>query len=172
MRHVESNFGALKQKPDAMTPVIEPRSAKTGGEASEEEMALSWTRTSARGKPLRPQFILVRSEDDILRARECARQLAIWAGFSVTDSVLLTACVSEIAREMLRQESTGAIRLMVQRGCLRIEADFRARSSGDSIKPEWWFSLKRCLDEFRIEVVAEKSRRLVAVKYAFSGHPQ
>ncbi len=107
-------------------------------EARETEMPPHWPRSPEEDTATSSRAILIVTEDDILPACECARRLALAAGFPQIDTALLTASVSRMARGMLRQESAGATRLLMQRGCRRIEADLRTRSSGELLMILGW----------------------------------
>lgn len=69
------------------------------------------------------QRIRIRCQADALHAREAARGMARSIGFGLTDSVLLSACVSEVARQMVAQDIPGTIVLLGFDGAFRFEAD-------------------------------------------------
>jgi serine/threonine-protein kinase RsbT len=55
----------------------------------------------------------VRSDDDIVRARRSARELAVTAGLRLVDQTKLITAVSELARNMTRYAGGGMVEMSV-----------------------------------------------------------
>ncbi len=80
-----------------------------------------WPRLSPPGQS-GDATIAVRREHDIVEARSRAREAATGMGFSAVDSAVITACVSELARNIVSHAGNGEILLRCDGACLTVEA--------------------------------------------------
>lgn len=53
--------------------------------------------------------VSVVSHEDIVKARQKGREMAEWIGFSATDSVMIAAAISELARNIITYARRGEI---------------------------------------------------------------
>ena len=58
--------------------------------------------------------VAIRSDTDIVIARQKGRALAAHLGFSSTDQTLIATAISEVARNILRYAKTGEIRFQTE----------------------------------------------------------
>ena len=58
--------------------------------------------------------VAIRSDTDIVIARQKGRALAAQLGFSSTDQTLIATAISEVARNILRYAKTGEIRFQAE----------------------------------------------------------
>lgn len=79
-----------------------------------------------------PELLDVRSDDDVVRARRVARELATSAGLRLVDQTKFITAVSELARNMTRYAGGGEIELAVVRngGRRGVEAIFADQGPG------------------------------------------
>jgi serine/threonine-protein kinase RsbT len=79
-----------------------------------------------------PELLDVRSDDDVVRARRIARELATSAGLRLVDQTKFITAVSELARNMTRYAGGGEIELAVVRngGRRGVEAIFADQGPG------------------------------------------
>jgi serine/threonine-protein kinase RsbT len=78
------------------------------------------------------ELLDVNSDDDIVRARRSAREVAVAAGLRLVDQTKLITAVSELARNMTRYAGGGVVRIaVVRRGGRRgVEATFTDEGPG------------------------------------------
>ena len=78
------------------------------------------------------EVIEVRTDDDIVRARRSAREVAITAGLRLVDQTKLITAVSELARNMTRYAGGGSVDLAVvsEGGRRGVRAVFRDDGPG------------------------------------------
>ena len=57
------------------------------------------------------KIILIRNDKDIVKARQCGRELAASLGFELTDLTLIATTISELARNILSYAKHGEIDL-------------------------------------------------------------
>lgn len=91
--------------------------------------ALASMRTDAAGPPR--AVIQVRGEEDVVRVRNEARELAIALGFSLSGRTRLATAVSEVARNIVQYAGQGEIELSPQTKPKALEVV--ARDSGPGI---------------------------------------
>lgn len=60
--------------------------------------------------------VQIRSDQDIVSARQRGRELAVALGFSVTDATLVATAISELARNILLYAKTGKIDIQPAHG--------------------------------------------------------
>lgn len=123
----------------------------------------------------------VRSDDDVVRARRVARELAISAGLRLVDQTKFITAVSELARNMTRYAGGGEIELAVVRngGRRGVEAIFadqgpgiedveRAMRNGFTTGNGLGLGLggaKRLVHEFAIETAPGSGTRVTVVMW-------
>lgn len=78
------------------------------------------------------ELLEVRSDDDIVRARRSAREVAIAAGLRLVDQTKLITAVSELARNMCRYAGGGTVALCIVRdgGRRGVEVTFADEGPG------------------------------------------
>ncbi len=109
--------------------------------------------------------IRIRDEAGIVHVRQAARALALSLGFPIVDTVLLTACVSEIAREMVHQKQPGQITLHGRRETILIEARFAGSCPSTGEEPEWLQTVTRVVDDFVVLPLPGAGCRLIAARH-------
>ena len=122
----------------------------------------------------------VTSEKDIIKARECARQVAFKIGFDSKDRTLIATAVSEICRNVIEHAERGeimieslqddpcGIRIIVRDDGLGIENIDRAMRDGFSSGDGMGFGLpgaKRIMDEFKINSERGKGTEVIMAKW-------
>ncbi len=78
------------------------------------------------------ELLEVRSDDDVVRARRLAREVAIGAGLRLVDQTKLITAVSELARNMTRYAGGGQMELSLVRdgGRRGVQATFADQGPG------------------------------------------
>ncbi len=124
----------------------------------------------------------IKSEDDIVNARQQAKQHAITLGFNHTDQVKIMTAVSEAARNIYQYARTGAIlitSLLIEGGRRAIEIQSSDRGPGIGNLEEVLsgqyrsktgmglgiLSCKRLMDDFQITSQLGQGTRIVMRKY-------
>ena len=77
--------------------------------------------------------VLIRSDQDIVAARQQGRKLALGLGFSSGDATLIATVISELARNIITYARTGEIRVGEVNGSPRIGLQVTACDSGPGI---------------------------------------
>jgi serine/threonine-protein kinase RsbT len=79
----------------------------------------SWTReafvqaeSQSTAQPEKVLAVVIRTESDIVSARQAGRSLAATIGFNPTDQALIATAISELARNILRYAGSGEVRLI------------------------------------------------------------
>jgi serine/threonine-protein kinase RsbT len=75
----------------------------------------------------------IESADDVVAARQKARALAAQAGFSISDSTLITTAISEMTRNILEYASHGEITISLLANGTRSGVKIVARDRGPGI---------------------------------------
>ena len=70
---------------------------------------------------------------DIVAARQQARALAVQAGFSISDSTLITTAISEMSRNILEYANNGEVTISMLRNGRRKGVKIVARDQGPGI---------------------------------------
>ena len=128
-----------------------------------------------------PRRVEIRSEADIVSARERARELAAHAGFSATDRTLIATAISELARNIVLYAEHGEILLELAEGRNGAGITLVARDEGPGIPSveaavRDGFStsgglglglpgVRRLMDEFEIESAPGKGTRVAVTKW-------
>lgn len=133
-------------------------------------MPLHSSNFANRTEPAMERRIRIREEADIVRIRQATRSLALSFGFPIIDAVLMTACVSEIAREIVRQKSPGQISLHGRPETLLIEAHFGQPCPSASEEPNWLRTVRRVVDDFAVLPLPQGGCRLIAGRYIRGVH--
>ena len=79
------------------------------------------------------RVIPIRNDDDVVRARSEARDLAASLGFPGTDLTLLATAISEIARNITTYAGSGEVQLSIVTGQGRSGVKVVARDEGPGI---------------------------------------
>lgn len=77
--------------------------------------------------------VLIRSDQDIVAARQQGRKLALGLGFSSGDATLIATVISELARNIITYARMGEIRVGEVNGSPRIGLQVTASDSGPGI---------------------------------------
>jgi serine/threonine-protein kinase RsbT len=77
--------------------------------------------------------VAIRSDQDIVVARQKGRSLAIALDFSSGDATLIATAISELARNIVSYASTGVIHLKAINGASRAGIQITARDEGPGI---------------------------------------
>ena len=78
-------------------------------------------------------LVTIDQEADIVRARQCGREMAARIGFGSTDQTLIATAISEIARNIVTYAGTGEIVLRVIHTGADIGLEVVARDNGPGI---------------------------------------
>jgi serine/threonine-protein kinase RsbT len=127
------------------------------------------------------ELLDVRSDDDVVRARRAAREVAITAGLRLVDQTKFITAVSELARNMTRYAGGGEIALAIVRdgGRRGVEATFadqgpgiedveRAMRNGFTTGNGLGLGLggaKRLVHEFRIDTAPGSGTRVTVIMW-------
>ena len=79
------------------------------------------------------RHIAIRSDTDIVEARQAARSLAEQVGFAGTDLVLIATAVSEVARNIVKYAHSGEVVLCVVKQGNRLGLSAIAQDDGPGI---------------------------------------
>jgi serine/threonine-protein kinase RsbT len=123
----------------------------------------------------------VRSDADVITARQKGRDLARELGFSATDLTMIVTAISELARNIVRYAGHGAVQLRIERnhtssGLVVIASDegpgildvTKAMQDGFSTSGGLGLGLpgvKRLMDDFQIESSADKGTVVTTKKW-------
>jgi serine/threonine-protein kinase RsbT len=127
------------------------------------------------------ELLDVRSDDDVVRARRSAREVAISAGLRLVDQTKFITAVSELARNMTRYAGGGQIELALvrhggRRGVRAVFADQgpgiddveRAMRNGFTTGNGLGLGLggaKRLVHEFQIETAPGNGTRVTVIMW-------
>lgn len=80
------------------------------------------------------RVIPIRSDGDVVVAREAGRAMAGDLGFRRSELVLVTTAISEVARNIVRHAGEGSVELAVVRDGVRVGIRIVARDHGPGIE--------------------------------------
>ena len=123
----------------------------------------------------------VRSDADVIAARQKGREIASDLGFSATELTMIVTAISELARNIVRYAGHGEVRLKIERnhaasavvviatdegpGILDVQ---KALQDGFSTSGGLGLGLpgvKRLMDDFQIESAVDKGTTITAKKW-------
>jgi len=123
----------------------------------------------------------IRSDQDIVRARQRGRSLAMELGFSEGDATLIATAISELARNIVCYAGKGLITLQTLNSCSRKGIQVRASDRGPGIADvrqalQDGYStsgslgiglpgVRRLMDEFQINSSAGKGTTITVRKW-------
>ena len=123
----------------------------------------------------------VRSDADVIAARQRGREIAGQLGFSATELTMIVTAISELARNIVRYAGHGEVRLKIERnhsssGFVVIAADDgpgivdvqKALQDGFSTSGGLGLGLpgvRRLMDDFQIESSVDKGTIVTAKKW-------
>ena len=123
----------------------------------------------------------VRSDADVIAARQRGREIAGQLGFSATELTMIVTAISELARNIVRYAGHGEVRLKIERnhassGFVVIAADDgpgivdvqKALQDGFSTSGGLGLGLpgvRRLMDDFQIESSVDKGTTVTAKKW-------
>ena len=122
----------------------------------------------------------IRSDRDVVTARQKGRSLAVEAGLSRTEATLLATAISEVARNIVQYVGEGEIVLRAVSANGRDGVSVAARDSGPGINIEFALSgehpsggrdglglpgTRRLMDEFQIESSPGKGTSVTMTKW-------
>jgi len=127
--------------------------------------------------------VAVKSDQDIVAARQQGRSLATALGFSSSDATLIATAISELARNIVTYAKSGEIRIAAVDGSGRQGIQIAAHDHGPGISDialalRDGFStsgslglglggVKRLVDEFEIVSEVNRGTRVTATKWRF-----
>jgi serine/threonine-protein kinase RsbT len=131
--------------------------------------------------PQREARVEVRSDADVIAARQKGREIADQLGFSATELTMIVTAISELARNIVRYAGHGEVRLKIERnhassGMVVIAADEgpgildvqKALQDGFSTSGGLGLGLpgvKRLMDDFQIESSVDKGTVITTKKW-------
>jgi serine/threonine-protein kinase RsbT len=126
-------------------------------------------------------LVAIRSDADIVSARQQGRSLAAALGFSATDATLIATAISELARNILMYAGQGEVMMHSVEASHRKGMVIRARDSGpgircieDVLRDGYSTSgglglglpgVKRLMDEFAIESALRRGTTVTVKKW-------
>lgn len=136
-----------------------------------------WYRTATLGSE---SGVVIRTEADIIAARQTGRALAASIGFSRTDQALIATAISELARNILKYAGNGEVRFShkaeMGRDCIEVVAADQGpgiANINDAMRDGFTTSgglglglpgAKRLMDEFHVQTSAAGTR-ITALKF-------
>ncbi len=131
--------------------------------------------------PPREARVDVRSDADVIAARQKGREIADQLGFSATELTMIVTAISELARNIVRYAGHGEVRLKIEKNhassCLVVVASDegpgimdvqKALQDGFSTSGGLGLGLsgvKRLMDDFQIESAVDKGTVVTAKKW-------
>ena len=131
--------------------------------------------------PHREACVEVRSDADVIAARQKGREIADQLGFSATELTMIVTAISELARNIVRYAGHGEVRLKIERnhtssGLVVVASDEgpgildvqKALQDGFSTSGGLGLGLpgvKRLMDDFQIESAVDKGTVITAKKW-------
>ena len=131
--------------------------------------------------PQREARVEVRSDADVIAARQKGREIADQLGFSATELTMIVTAISELARNIVRYAGHGEVRLKIERnhvssGLVVVASDDgpgildvqKALQDGFSTSGGLGLGLpgvKRLMDDFQIESSVDKGTVVTAKKW-------